>query len=124
MHISVFLQSDKPAYKQIYEQLSEQIISGRIAAGEALPPIRTVSAQTGVSVITVRSAWERLEADGLIETRAGSGCYVAALTEKEKEEQRRRLLPVAEFVAKAKKTGLSYDTVCELLRAEWEKDGT
>ena len=124
MYISVLPQSDKPAYRQIYEQLAEQILTGSLPAGAALPPIRTVSAQTGVSVITVRSAWERLEADGLIETRAGSGCYVAALSDDDKEAQRRRLLPVAEFVAAAKKSGLSYGTVCELLKDAWEKDGT
>ena len=119
MHISVLSGSDKPAYMQIYEQLSEQIISGAIAPGEALPPIRAVASQTGVSVITVRSAWERLEADGLIETRAGSGCYAALLSSDDMEKHKKRLLPTAGFIRAAKKAGLTADEASGLIRSSY-----
>ena len=46
-----------------------------------------------MSVITVRGAWDALEADGLIETRAGSGCYVAALSAAERNHRRMAALP-------------------------------
>jgi len=120
MNITVLPNADRPAYMQIYDQLSEQIISGKLAAGEALPPIRAVAAQTGVSVITVRSAWERLEADGLIETRAGSGCYAADLSLHDREKHKKRLLPLSDLIRAAKKAGLTSDEVNELIRREWE----
>ena len=122
MHVSVFPQSDKPAYKQIYEQLSEQILSGALPAGEALPPIRAVAQQTGVSVITVRSAWDLLEVDGLIETRAGSGCYVASLSDDEKKARKSRLLPVTDLIRAAKKANMTAEEVCEMIKEEWEKN--
>ena len=121
MYISV-IQSDRPAYRQIFEQLSEQILSGALPAGEALPPIRAVASQTGVSVITVRSAWDLLEADGLIETRAGSGCYVASLSDDEKKERKSRLLPVSDFIRAAKKSGLTKDEVCGMINDAWDKE--
>lgn len=121
MYISV-IQSDRPAYKQIYEQLSEQILSGSLPAGEALPPIRAVAQQTGVSVITVRSAWDLLEADGLIETRAGSGCYVAGLSDDEKKARKSRLLPVTEFIRAAKKAGVTADEVCNMIKSAWDNE--
>ena len=121
MHISVFPQSDKPAYKQIYEQLSEQIISGTLPAGEALPPIRAVAQQTGVSVITVRSAWDLLEADGLIETRAGSGCYVASLSDDEKKDRKSRLLPVTDLIRAAKAAHMTADDVCDMIKKAWDE---
>ena len=61
MYISVLPDSDTPAYKQIYEQISGQILSGAFPPGSVLPPIRAVANEIGTSVVTVRSAWELLE---------------------------------------------------------------
>ena len=54
MYLSVLPSSDTPAYRQLYEQLAAQILSGALPSGTALPPIRTVAKELGVSVITVR----------------------------------------------------------------------
>jgi GntR family transcriptional regulator len=56
--------SGKPIYLQIYEQIAAQILSGKIAQGTRLPPIRTVSLNLRVSVIPVKQAWEQLERKG------------------------------------------------------------
>ena len=66
-----------PIYEQIRAQLTAQILDGRLAAGELLPSIRTVARELGISVITIKKAWELLEADDLIFTRPGKGAYVS-----------------------------------------------
>ena len=76
MQLSVLSNSATPIYRQIYEQISAQILRGTLQAGSALPPIRSVAKSIGVSIITVRSAWDALERDGYVHTVAGSGCYV------------------------------------------------
>jgi GntR family transcriptional regulator len=77
MDIVINNNSNLPIYEQIRRQLTGQILNGELEAGYCLPPIRTVAAETGISVITVKKAWELLEADGLIYTQAGKGCFVA-----------------------------------------------
>ena len=70
--------SDKPFYAQIVEQIAAQIVRGELKAGSALPPIRTVARQLGVSVITVKKAWDELERARLIDAIVGKGSFVAA----------------------------------------------
>jgi len=68
--------SDEPIYQQIISQIKAQIISGKLAAGDALPSMRLLATQLRISVITTKRAYEELERDGYIETIASKGCYV------------------------------------------------
>lgn len=122
MYLSVLPSSDTPAYRQLYEQLAAQILSGALPSGTALPPIRTVAKELGVSVITVRGAWDALEADGLIETRAGSGCYVAFLPTEERTRRRMDALnePLSVLLATAKNYGFSEQELYESIRLAWK----
>lgn len=78
MNIVVNSKSDKPIYEQLYEQISNQILNGDLPADFCLPSIRTVAVELGISVITVKKAYEVLETNGFIYTRAGKGCFVAS----------------------------------------------
>lgn len=68
--------SDEPIYQQIVSQVKAQIMNGTLAAGDALPSMRTLAAQLRISVITTKRAYEELEHDGYIENYAGKGCFV------------------------------------------------
>ena len=68
--------SDEPIYQQIVSQVKAQIMNGTLAAGVALPSMRTLAAQLRISVITTKRAYEDLERDGYIENYAGKGCFV------------------------------------------------
>jgi GntR family transcriptional regulator/MocR family aminotransferase len=62
----------------LFEQLRDGIVSGRLAAGDRLPPTRDIASQLGVSRNTVTTVYGRLAAEGYIEGRAGAGSYVSA----------------------------------------------
>ncbi|MDQ1129757.1 PLP-dependent aminotransferase family protein [Microbacterium sp. SORGH_AS_0888] len=66
-----------PAYRALYEQLRGAILRGQLPAGSRLPASRQLSAEQGVSRNTVLAAFDQLLAEGYIETRHGSGTYVA-----------------------------------------------
>jgi GntR family transcriptional regulator/MocR family aminotransferase len=70
--------SDRALAAQLYEQLRDAIIEGRLGPGERLSPTRTVAADLGVSRSTVTDAYGRLSAEGFIVGRAGAGSVVAA----------------------------------------------
>ncbi len=69
--------SSQPKYVQIAEQLKSQILSGRLPAGRRLPTMRALAGELRVAVLTVHHAYEALREDGLVNTRVGSGTYVA-----------------------------------------------
>ncbi len=52
------------------------ILAGRLTPGERLPPERALAEQLGVTRVTLRSALAGLAAEGLIESRQGSGTRV------------------------------------------------
>lgn len=61
---------------QLYGQILDQIVSGRLTDGDRLPPEKEICAMFGVSRPVVRDALSRLRADGLLQARQGSGTYV------------------------------------------------
>ena len=63
-------------YEQIVNQIKNQIISGELQPDEALPSIRGLAADIGVSVITTKRAYEELEREGLIRSVSNKGFYV------------------------------------------------
>ena len=61
----------------LYGQLLEQIMQGSLVRGQKLPSENALSEAFGASRPVVREALMRLQADGLIEARRGSGTYLA-----------------------------------------------
>jgi len=70
--------SDKSLYVQLYEYIKEEISEGRIGTGERLPSLRIMSAESGLSVTTVKAAYEQLIAEGYMISKPQSGYYAAS----------------------------------------------
>lgn len=62
--------------EQLYHQLFDQIMDGRLKEGERLPSENEISTLFGVSRPIVRAALLRLRLEGLLHARQGSGTYV------------------------------------------------
>lgn len=77
MDIILSNSSGKPIYEQIADQIKEQIMSGALAAGDALPSMRLLAKDLRISVITTKRAYEELERAGFLENVPGKGCFVA-----------------------------------------------
>jgi GntR family transcriptional regulator/MocR family aminotransferase len=69
--------SKTPLIRQIYLELRQQILQGKLVAGEKLPATRVLAAELSVSRNVVLEAYDQLTAEGYLEGRAGSGTYVA-----------------------------------------------
>src|SRR5512142_1239427 len=65
-------------YQQIASHLRRTICAGALAPGSRLPATRALARDLGVNRLTVETAYDELEADGLVAGRAGSGTYVLA----------------------------------------------
>jgi GntR family transcriptional regulator len=64
--------------QRVFLHLHQEIARGVYAPGSVLPGEQKLAVTLGVSRVTVRRALDVLEADGLIERRAGSGTVVCA----------------------------------------------
>ena len=69
--------SSVPLYKQLFEVIEQQISDGELKEGQQLMTEAELSAEYGVSRITVRKALELLVEDGILVKRQGVGAFVA-----------------------------------------------
>jgi DNA-binding transcriptional regulator YhcF (GntR family) len=63
---------------QLAWALRARIEGGSARAGERLPGLREVAEATGLNINTVRAVYQRLDGEGLIDSRQGSGTFVSA----------------------------------------------
>lgn len=64
-------------YDYLYRCIREDILAGRLTAGEKLPSKRSLASHLQTAVITVQNAYAQLEAEGYLYTREKRGYYVA-----------------------------------------------
>lgn len=124
MDIIISNQSIVPLYSQIMEQIKQLIITGVLNQGEMIPSIRGLAKELKVSIITVKRAYEELEADGFIETLPGKGTFVAIvnleiLREAKISEIEEKL---SEVIESAKNIGLSKKELKERIDLMYEEE--
>ncbi|HEY3968087.1 MAG TPA: GntR family transcriptional regulator [Planctomycetaceae bacterium] len=66
-----------PIYVQIVNQVKYLVASGRLKAGDELPPIRVLAERLIINPNTVARAYRELETAGLVEKRRTAGTYVS-----------------------------------------------
>jgi GntR family transcriptional repressor for pyruvate dehydrogenase complex len=86
----------------IYGQLLEEIMAGRFSAGDRLPTENQLAQRFSVSRPVVREALQRLQTDGVVIARQGSGTYVQRspsqrVAELTKRQSLHEVLQVMEF---------------------------
>jgi GntR family transcriptional regulator/MocR family aminotransferase len=68
-----------PLYKQLYNQIREQILSGKLPADSRLLSVRQMATELSASCNTVDGAYQELSAEGYIYSKPRSGYFVSAL---------------------------------------------
>lgn len=118
MNLIVNHSSMWPIYDQIADQVKDQIMHGKLAAGEALPSVRTLAKELKVSALTVKKAYDTLEAEGFIHTVHGKGSFVAfadqSLMLEEKKKEVEADLEMA--IRKSRSCGMSDEEIAQLFQ--------
>jgi DNA-binding transcriptional regulator YhcF (GntR family) len=76
LEIALDRDAEVPLGVQLAWALRARILSGVLTPGDRLPALHRLAAETGVNANTVRAVYQRLEHDGLVTTRHGSGTFV------------------------------------------------
>ncbi|MEP6621251.1 MAG: GntR family transcriptional regulator [bacterium] len=74
-----------PIYRQIMRQVMDAIAGGRLRSGDRMLSHRELSEQLVIAPLTVKKAYDELEALGYIESYRGRGTFVAAHFPKTKQ---------------------------------------
>lgn len=118
MQLAINPGDEVPIYRQICRQITDLIAGGRLGPGEKLPSHRELAARLVIAPLTVKKAYDVLEAEGFLGTQRGRGTYVSltlpaidpALLRERLRESARRL------VREATLGDVSLDEIVELLR--------
>jgi GntR family transcriptional regulator len=107
-----------PIYRQIMRQITEGIALGRLKSGEKLMSHRELSEQLVVAPLTIKKAYDELEALGFIETQRGRGTFVCErLPQLDRRDQLDRVRQAArQLLLQAHLAGLRFSEVVNLLK--------
>lgn len=110
------INTDKPVYLQLVEQIQAGIISGYYKPGDKLPSVRDFAAQATVNPNTMQKAMAELERTGLIYTNRTSGRFITsdeALIKLLKGQSARD--EILDFIEKMKQLGFSPEETLALV---------
>lgn len=105
-------------YQQIVNQIKYLVASGRLAAGEELPPIRGLAEQLLINPNTVARAYRELEMAGIVEKRRTAGTYVSDQGSPLARRERLKILTdrIDQLLAEATQLGISLEEVNKLVQ--------
>lgn len=90
MNMIINHSSMQPVYEQIVCQIKGKIIQGELIEETLLPSVRTLAKEIKVSALTVKKAYDQLEAEGFVITVHGKGSYVASANQAQLLEEKKK----------------------------------
>ena len=117
MRIIINNNSMVPIYEQVISQIKSEIISGSLPEGQILPSVRALAAELKISALTVKKAYDMLEAEGFVTTVHGKGTFVNAADLQLAYEARRKAVEddLAKAIQQGVSAGLSKDEIREII---------
>jgi GntR family transcriptional regulator len=122
MQIQISSSDGVPIYIQIVNQIKHLVVSGRLAPGEEIPPIRVLAEKLVVNPNTVARAYLELERAGVVTKRHGAGTYVSETASPlSRREKFKVLTPRADaLLVEAGHLDIEFDEVVALLQERHE----
>ena len=123
MNIVISNSTNLPIYEQIVRAVKNEIIAGNIKEDDALPSIRGLARDLEISIITTNRAYEELEKEGLIYSKAGKGFFVSKQNTNMLKEKKIQGIEndIQELVKECKKSGISKDEMIGMIEVIWDE---
>ena len=124
MNIIISNNSSVPIYEQIKNAIKNAIISNELKEEEMLPSVRNLANDLKISFLTVKKAYDELEAEGFIKTLQGKGSFVAPKNlELIKEEKLKEIQDYIEKVYNISRiANISEDEIKELFNMIFKEE--
>jgi DNA-binding transcriptional regulator YhcF (GntR family) len=116
MQIHISTADGVPIYQQIVNQIKYLVSSGRLNAGEELPPIRSLAEKLVVNPNTVARAYRELESAGFVEKRRTAGTYISDQGSPLARRERLRILTerIDALLAEARQMDIAFEDIVKL----------
>jgi GntR family transcriptional regulator len=125
MPLSIAIAPGSPVsiYRQIVDQVAAAILSGRLTEDESLPSVRSLAEELVVNPNTVARAYGELVREGILESRAGKGMFVAPRRQLySKPERLRRIeLSLTAYVSEALLLGFTPEEIAQQVESKTEE---
>lgn len=111
------LNSERPVYLQLIEQIQAGIITGYYKPGDKLPSVRDLAAEATVNPNTMQKALAELERVGLVFTNRTSGRFITsdeAMIKHLKSEAVKN--QIIDFLDKMNQLGFDTEEILELIK--------
>ncbi len=114
--------SDIPIFRQLVQQIQRAVVVGKLRVGEQLPAVRVLAESLVINPNTVARAYQELIRDGVLESQAGRGVFVAERRQIFSEAERNRRLRQAteQLCHEAVLLDVSQAEVQTILRDAWK----
>jgi GntR family transcriptional regulator len=118
VQIHLTRQNGVPTYQQIVNQVKYLVASGRLQAGEELPPIRALAEQLVINPNTVARAYRELETAGVVAKRSTTGTYVSDAGSPLARRERFKILTerIDALLVEANQLNVGTDEIIDLVR--------
>jgi DNA-binding transcriptional regulator YhcF (GntR family) len=110
------INSERPVYIQLIEQIQASIISGYFKPSDKLPSVRDLAAEASVNPNTMQKALAELERGGLIYSNRTSGRYITSdltLIKELKGQSAKDL--ILDFLEKMNQLGFQQEDVLSMI---------
>lgn len=116
--MSIDFKATKGIFLQIAENISHQILEGKLKVGERVPSVRDLAADFEVNRNTVLRTYALLNDDGIFDNKRGVGYFVSEnaveiIQKKAKQDFFENELP--EFIEKVKLLKLTKEDLAQLI---------
>jgi GntR family transcriptional regulator len=117
VQIHLSRQDGVPTYLQIVNQIKHLVASGRLKAGEELPPIRVLAQRLLINPNTVARAYRELETAGIVAKRSTTGTYVSDAGSPLARRERLKILSerLDALLVEARQLNVGTDEIIDLL---------
>lgn len=111
-----------PIYEQIVNQIKRLVRRRQLTPGDLLPSVRELARKQKISALTVKKAYDTLEAEGYVLSVPGKGTYVAKISRALLREDVNQDIEqnFARVIERARQSGLSPKEICEIFNLVME----
>ena len=115
--------SSKPLYEQIIEQFKLRVARGSLMPEDAIPSVRKLASQLGITPSTVAKAYQELERQGVIETIRAKGTFIARKVELQADDRKLSALhqSLRSIALELKMMGYTKEQAMELMAETFEE---
>ncbi|MBR1865211.1 MAG: GntR family transcriptional regulator [Lachnospiraceae bacterium] len=121
--IDLSYKSNQPIYEQIIEQMKLHVMKGHLQPGDAIPSVRKLALELGITPGTVSKAYQELERQQIIETIRGKGTFIAdkiqIKPDEGKLEERKKRLQTE--IMELRMMGYDKNRIVELVKEIYEE---